>query len=104
MIKLNKKKAQEKSQQEEEKKGGTEETQVKKTTGSELRLKKEILEIDIPAHAKLKFPDTNDITTMQLFVDLSKESSSLWKGGTYEFSIEVGKDYPFSAPKCLCKT
>ena len=104
MIKLNKKKVQEKQQQEEEKKGSSEDTQVKKTTGSELRLKKEILEIDIPAHAKLKFPDDKEITNMQLFVDLTKESSSLWKGGVYEFSIKVEKDYPFGPPKCLCKT
>ena len=105
MIKLNKKKVLDKQEKEEEKKGGSEETQqVKKTTGSELRLKKEILEIDIPTHAKLKFPDPNAISTMQLFVDLTKESSSIWKGGIYEFSIEVGKDYPFGPPKCLCKT
>ncbi len=38
-----------------------------------------------------------------LTVDL-KNVDCYWKGGKYEFSIEVPKDYPFSAPKCLCKT
>ena len=35
---------------------------------------------------------------MQLFEDLTKESSSIWKGGVYKFSAEVGKDYPFGRP------
>ena len=76
------------------------------TTSAELLLEKEIFEkeIDLPAHAKLKFPDQYEISKMQLVVDLTKESRSIWKGGIFEFYIEVGEDYPFEPPKCLCKT
>jgi len=32
------------------------------------------------------------------------DGDSYWKGGTYEFSIEVLKDYPMSPPKVHCNT
>uniref|UniRef100_A0A7S3FXM7 UBC core domain-containing protein n=1 Tax=Strombidium rassoulzadegani TaxID=1082188 RepID=A0A7S3FXM7_9SPIT len=39
----------------------------------------------------------------KIHVDL-KDVDCIWKGGRYSFTIEVPRDYPFTAPKCLCIT
>lgn len=75
---------------------------VKKSPG-ELRLKKEIGELDLPSHAEINFPDPNNIMKFELFVDLTKEDC-LWKGGKYKFTITVPPNYPHDAPKCHCET
>lgn len=75
---------------------------VKKSPG-ELRLKKEIGELDLPAHAEITFPDPNNIMKFHLKVDLTKEEC-LWKGATYHFTIAVSANYPHEAPKCHCDT
>ena len=69
----------------------------------ELRLQKEIQELDIPSHASVKF-GSDSIMSFKLIVDLTNQDQCIWKGGKYEFSIEVLDNYPFAAPKCLCKT
>ena len=79
------------------------EIKQKKSPG-ELRIQKEIQELDIPTHAQVSFPNKNDIMTFNLMVDLTHEQSSIWKGGKYEFTVEVGPNYPHDAPKCLCNT
>jgi hypothetical protein len=58
---------------------------VKKSPG-ELRLKKEIAELDLPSHAEIHFPDGNDIMKFELYVDLTKEEC-LWKGAKYKFTV-----------------
>ena len=68
-----------KKQEEEEKKaaaGGVPSDQpvvkVKKSPG-ELRLKKDLAELDLPAHASVNFPDKDQIMKFEVFVDLTKE-------------------------------
>jgi ubiquitin-conjugating enzyme E2 M len=68
-----------------------------------LRLKKEIAELDLPAHAEIKFPDENNIMKFELFVDLTKEEC-LWKGARYKFTIVVPPNYSHEPPKCHCET
>lgn len=75
---------------------------VKKSPG-ELRLKKEVGELDLPGHAEINFPDPNNIMKFELFVDLTKEDC-LWKGGKYKFTVTVPPNYPHDAPKCHCET
>ena len=94
--------------QEEEKK--IEETQVdavvikpKKKSPGEIRLKKEITELDLPAHARVNFPDEANIMKFEVFVDLTNEEC-LWKGGKYKFTVVVAPNYPHEAPKCHCET
>lgn len=75
---------------------------TKKSPG-ELRLKKEIAELDLPTHAEINFPDEQNIMKFELFVDLTKEEC-LWKGAKYKFTIAVPPNYPHEAPKCHCET
>ena len=80
MIKLKKqnKRAQEeeeKKQEEEAATGGSQPNEVKKSKKSpgELRIQKEIQELDIPTHATIKYPKPGDIMNFNLIVDLSHE-------------------------------
>jgi ubiquitin-conjugating enzyme E2 M len=41
---------------------------------------------------------------MNMKVTYTPESDSYWYGGKYEFTISVGADYPYSAPKVHCNT
>jgi ubiquitin-conjugating enzyme E2 M len=75
---------------------------VKKAPG-ELRWQKEIAELDLPTHAEINFPDSNNIMKFELFVDLTKEEC-LWKGAKYKFTITVLPNYPHDPPKCHCET
>ena len=61
------------------------------------------MELDIPSHAQVSFPNKEDILHFKLSVDLTREEC-LWKGGKYEFTIEVSPNYPYDAPKCKCDT
>lgn len=105
MLKLFNKKT-ERDKEEEKKQedlpNGTSVTKQKKSPG-ELRLKKEITELDLPQHAQVNFPDENNIMKFEVFVDLTKEEC-LWKGAKYKFTVTVSPNYPHEPPKCHCDT
>ena len=48
-------------------------TVVKKKTAGEIRLRKDLGELDLPLHATTNFPDPNNVMKFEVFVDLSKE-------------------------------
>ena len=75
----------------------------KKKSPGELRLQKEIQELDIPSHAVVNFPPDGSIMKFTLIVDLTGVEC-IWKGGRYQFTINVSPNYPHEAPKCLCDT
>jgi ubiquitin-conjugating enzyme E2 M len=55
----------------------------------------------MPPQAKL-LSDDKDFMNMKVIY--TPESDSYWYGGKYEFTISVGSDYPYSAPKVHCNT
>jgi len=59
---------------------------VKKKSPGELRLKKEVAELDLPSHAEVRFPDDSNIMFFEVMVDLTKEEC-LWKGAKYKFTV-----------------
>ena len=65
----------------------------KKKSPGEIRLKKEITELDLPAHARVNIPDESNIMKFEVFVDLTNEEC-LWKGGKYKFTVIVDPNYP----------
>jgi ubiquitin-conjugating enzyme E2 M len=78
-------------------------TIVKKKSPGELRLKKEVAELDLPVHAEVRFPDDTNIMFFEVMVDLTKEEC-LWKGAKYKFTVTVSPNYPHEPPKCHCET
>ena len=39
----------------------------------------------------------------KVLIDLTKEES-IWRGGKYEFQLEISPNYPHDAPRCKCLT
>ena len=74
-----------------------------KTSPGELRLKKDLAELDLPVHASVNFPEKDKIMKFEVFVDLTKEQC-YWKGGKYKFTVSVSNNYPHEPPKCHCET
>ena len=104
MIKIKKKQniIREEEKKEEGASGTGEVKKVKKAPG-ELRLQKELTELDSPSHAKVDFGTDGNIMSFHMTVDLTNEES-IWKGGRYKFSIVVPPTYPHDPPKCMCLT
>jgi ubiquitin-conjugating enzyme E2 M len=75
----------------------------KKNNPGELRLRKEMGELDLPSHVELHYPDPNQIMKFEVMIDLTKEDC-LWKGAKYRFTVNVAASYPHEAPKCHCET
>lgn len=66
-------------------------------------LKVELGELDLPRHAKVNFPNENDIMNFEVYIDLKTEEC-LWKGAQYKFTVAVPPNYPHEPPKCHCET
>ena len=105
MIKLkkdSKRVKEEEAKKEEEDPNQIGEKKQKKPPG-ELRLMKEIAELDLPAHAKVVFAQDGSIMSFNVDINLKNEDC-MWKGGRYNFSIEISPNYPHDAPKVKCMT
>eukprot|EP00612_Vaucheria_litorea_P004907 CAMPEP_0171461518 /NCGR_PEP_ID=MMETSP0945-20130129/5933_1 /TAXON_ID=109269 /ORGANISM="Vaucheria litorea, Strain CCMP2940" /LENGTH=217 /DNA_ID=CAMNT_0011987879 /DNA_START=101 /DNA_END=754 /DNA_ORIENTATION=+ len=72
----------------------------KKTPG-EIRIQKDIAELDGGSVAQISFPDPNNLCEFNVLVT---PDSGFWKGASYEFSFHVPGHYPHDPPKVLCHT
>ena len=82
--------------------------EITENTQSEglLKLKREMPEIirDLPTNvpqARL-IRDKNKV--MDFDVEYTPDAESIWHGGKYLFSFHFEDDYPYTAPKVMCKT
>mmetsp|Transcript_17666 Transcript_17666/g.40742 ORF Transcript_17666/g.40742 Transcript_17666/m.40742 type:complete len:219 (+) Transcript_17666:116-772(+) len=77
-----------------------EQTGTKKTPG-EIRIQKDIGELDGGKVATVTFPKPNDLTNFNVSIT---PDTGYWKGATYKFVFAVPPHYPHSPPKVECKT
>jgi len=74
----------------------------KKTrTPGEIRIQKDIAELDGGKVAEITFPDKNDLTAFDVSIT---PDSGYWKNATYKFSFTILDHYPHSPPKVHCET
>jgi len=73
---------------------------TKKTPG-EIRIQKDIGELDGGKVASVTFPKPNDLTNFNVSIT---PDTGYWKGATYKFVFAVPPHYPHSPPKVECKT
>jgi len=78
----------------------SEHTATKKTPG-EIRIQKDIGELDGGNVATVTFPKPNDLTHFNVSIT---PDTGYWKGATYKFVFAVPSHYPHSPPKVECKT
>ena len=101
LLKQKNKRTEEEEKKQPEGSDATFQPLTKKKSPGEIRLKKEIAELDLPNHVETNF--TDNIMKFEICVDLKNEEC-LWKGGKYRFTITVSSNYPHEAPKCHCDT
>jgi len=73
----------------------------KTRTPGEIRIQKDITELDGGTVAQVVFPNPNELTSFNVVV---APDSGLWVGAKYEFSFSIPALYPHEPPKVLCNT
>ncbi|KAG9481924.1 hypothetical protein GDO78_010908 [Eleutherodactylus coqui] len=97
MIKLFSLKQQKK---EEESAGGTKGSS-KKASAAQLRIQKDINELNLPKTCEIEFSDHDDLLNFKLVIC---PDEGFYKGGKFVFSFKVGQGYPHDPPKVKCET
>jgi len=75
--------------------------QVRKRTPGELRIQKDIAELDGGNVATIDFPNPNDLTKFGVTV---KPDTGYWAHATYQFEFEIPGEYPHKPPRVKCNT
>lgn len=70
-----------------------------RVSAAQLRLQKDITEIDLPRSIKLTFPDPSDLFNFNLSIT---PQEGYYKGGTFEFKTEINNNFPIEPPKIKC--
>lgn len=97
MIKLFSLKQQKK---EEESAGGTKGSS-KKASAAQLRIQKDINELNLPKTCDISFSDPDDLLNFKLVIC---PDEGFYKSGKFVFSFKVGQGYPHDPPKVKCET
>ncbi|KAM0825002.1 hypothetical protein ACQ4PT_069855 [Festuca glaucescens] len=75
---------------------------VKKQSPGELRLHKDIAELNLPKTTKISFPNGKD--DLMNFEATLRPDEGYYLGGAFTFTFQVSASYPHEAPKVKCKT
>ncbi|KAJ8605698.1 hypothetical protein CTAYLR_010150 [Chrysophaeum taylorii] len=73
----------------------------KRKTPGEIRIQKDIAELDGGDVATINFPNANDLTKFNVVVT---PDTGFWKGATYRFTFTIPPMYPHEPPKVHCDT
>jgi len=72
----------------------------KRRTPGEIRIQKDIAELDGGTVATIAFPNANDLTIFNVSIT---PDTGYWNGATYTFLLEIPALYPHEPPKVTCK-
>ena len=75
---------------------------ARRRSPAEIRLERDLEDIDSLHSISLRFPDENDI---KHFIVRIKPESGLWETGCFDFEFTIPDEFPFAPPhvKCLTK-
>ncbi|CAB1341624.1 NEDD8-conjugating enzyme Ubc12 [Oncorhynchus nerka] len=73
----------------------------KKASAAQLRIQKDINELNLPKTCEIVFPDQDDLLNFKLIIS---PDEGFYKGGKFVFSFKVGQGYPHDPPKVKCET
>lgn len=72
-----------------------------KTSAAQLRIQKDISDLNLPKTCSTEFPDSDDLLNFKLVIC---PDEGFYKGGRFTFSFKVGPSYPHEPPKVKCET
>lgn len=70
-----------------------------KTTPAQIRITKDINELELPKTCDTEFPDPNDLLNFRLVIS---PDEGFYRGGRFNFSFKIGPNYPHEPPKVKC--
>lgn len=70
-----------------------------RVNASQLRLQKDLTELDLPKSIKLSFPDPSNLYVFNLSI-IPQEG--YYKQGKFNFKVEISNDFPITPPKIRC--
>merc|ERR1719224_2668 len=73
----------------------------KKRQPGEIRMQKELDELELPPQCRISFPNKNDLMHFNVVIAADE---GLWRGASYTFTFSVAPLYPHEAPKVKCET
>mmetsp|Transcript_33685 Transcript_33685/g.85265 ORF Transcript_33685/g.85265 Transcript_33685/m.85265 type:complete len:187 (-) Transcript_33685:584-1144(-) len=73
-----------------------------KLSAGELRLQKDMAELNLPGNITINFPEGRE--KLMHFEIMIRPDEGLYKGGKFLFDFNIPTGYPHDAPKVLCKT
>ncbi|KAM5530741.1 hypothetical protein V8D89_015601 [Ganoderma adspersum] len=71
-----------------------------KTSAAQIRVQKDLTELDLPSTMQTKFADPADLLNFELIIT---PDEGMYKGGSFEFSFNINANYPHEPPKVKCK-
>jgi len=73
----------------------------KKQNAAELRVQKDLSEMDPVPGTKLEFPDPNNMMLFNLSI---VPNDGLYRGAEFKFTVNIPVTYPYDPPKAQCDT
>jgi len=73
----------------------------KRSSAAQLRIQKDINELNLPKTCQVEFPDPDDLLNFKLVI---APDEGFYRGGRFIFSFKVGPSYPHEPPKVKCET
>ncbi|KAF9454117.1 E2 ubiquitin-conjugating enzyme [Macrolepiota fuliginosa MF-IS2] len=70
-----------------------------KTSAAQIRVQKDLTELDLPSTMKTHFADPADLLNFTLTIT---PDEGMYKGGTFKFSFAINTNYPHEPPKVKC--
>ncbi|KAL1411497.1 NEDD8-conjugating protein ubc12 [Vanrija albida] len=70
-----------------------------KTTAAQLRVQKDLTELELPDTMKMVFPDPADVLNFNLALT---PDEGIYKGGVFNFTFAINLNYPHEPPKVRC--
>ncbi|KAJ3555219.1 hypothetical protein NM688_g2703 [Phlebia brevispora] len=70
-----------------------------KTSAAQIRVQKDLTELDLPPTMKTYFPDPTDLLNFTLTIT---PDEGMYKGGAFNFSFQINNNYPHEPPKVKC--
>lgn len=89
-----------KQRQEEAKKNQSETTPTHgKVSAAQIRLQKDVTELELPALIKIEFPNSSDLFNFSIQI---RPTEGYYKSGNFRFNVEIGDSFPIDPPRIKC--
>ncbi|CAO1622681.1 unnamed protein product [Jaminaea pallidilutea] len=70
-----------------------------KTSPAQLRVQKDLTELELPSTMRTEFPDPQDLLNFSLIID---PDEGMYKSGSFRFTFTINTNYPHEPPKVKC--